>query len=174
VELVSTAPDVPYHGNARTKGGATPSDNHRLIKTLRASATNTLLRWRKVGNRHMHLGDWNTLASSGGLKIHNAARIPATNNTPLDTDLSPLVPPHCRVAEVQGRLIMGTAATTCWFRHSENTTKTRLIGITSSSNSAPGFGMLVETDSNRHIEAVQDGGDFADITLACTGFIEEV
>jgi hypothetical protein len=174
VELVTTTPDDPYLANARTKGGGTPSENHRLIKTLRASATNTLLRWRKEGKRHMHLGDWNTLASSGGLKIHDLARIVATNNTPLDTDLSPLVPPHCRVAEVQGRLAFGTGGTTAWFRHSENTTKTRLIGVSNSNTTAPPFTMLVETDSSRHIEAVQDGGNFVDITLACTGFIEEV
>lgn len=176
IEVVTQGPEsIPYLGNARIKGpDGAPDASRRYLGAIRAIATNTMMRFRKEGNLHMHLGDWNTLASSGGLKIHDSARISATNNTPLDTDLSPLVPPHCRVAEVQGRLIWVSAASTAWFRHSENTTKTRYIGTVTSNVTNSSFTMLVETDSARHIQAVQDSGAAADIILACTGFVEEL
>lgn len=190
IEVSAQRPAAPYFGAARVKGGGVggaldntnpdtqPDYSMRYVpnSAFYASQANTARRFRKLpGGRTLHLAPWDTAVADGGLTVHYLAALPATADSPLATDLSALVPPTSRVADIEGRIVFVAAGSLLWARVPGTSLRGRFLGsVAAASATQETFNTQVETDGNRQIEIVQSTGATANLTLACISYEEEV
>lgn len=93
-EHSSTAPDAPYRGTARTKGGGTPDNTRRFIGWGRANATGGSFRnFEKIGNWVWWLDD------TGAAPFRVASGL--TANTYTNVSCAAVVPPTVRVVKAR-------------------------------------------------------------------------